>query len=204
MEAVMINAQQQQFSLRGICPHCNRDSAFLLVTSVAMQDQATIWIAGMQCQACMKNILGIAYYNQNSGVFHYVVHYPLGKPDDDVADEIPDHIKPDFKEALRCLWVDAYNATAEMCRRAVESSCLDLGANGKVLDDLIDSLAAQQKITPFLQQVAHKIRLGGNRGAHPPVAPAAGGPGAGPQPAVVPQPAPAPSQPSKRSMRWPL
>jgi hypothetical protein len=194
MEAVFISAQQRQFTLRGICPHCNRDSAFLLITSVAIQDQATRWIAGMQCQACMNNILGIAFYNQNSGAFHYVAHYPLGKPDDNVADEVPDHIKPDFKEALRCLWVDAYNATAEMCRRAVEASCLDLGAKGRVLDDLIDSLAAQQKITPFLQQVAHKIRLGRNRGAHPASAvPAAGGPGSGPPPlATVPQPAPAP------------
>ena len=42
------------------------------------------------------------------------------------------------------------------------------------------------------QQVAHKIRLGGNRGIHPPDVPAAGGPGAGPQPALLPQPAAAP------------
>jgi hypothetical protein len=32
---------------------------------------------------------------------------------------------------------------------------------------MIDWLAEQRVITPFLQKVAHKIRLGGNRGAHP-------------------------------------
>lgn len=32
---------------------------------------------------------------------------------------------------------------------------------------MIDELADKRIITPFLQKVAHKIRLGGNRGAHP-------------------------------------
>ena len=51
---------------------------------------------------------------------------------------------------------------------AVEASCLNLGAPDKgVLEDKIDWLEAQRKITPFLKDVAHKIRLGGNRAAHP-------------------------------------
>lgn len=169
--------------MSGVCPHCQHDSAFLLITNVHIVGNQ--WIGGMQCQACAGYILALASH-QGQGRLVYQEHYPLGKPDDAVAEEIPAHIKLDFREALRCFWVDAYNATAEMCRRALEASCLDLGATGRVLDDLIDSLAAQQKITPFLQQVAHKIRLGGNRGAHPP------GTGAALQPPLVPQPAAAP------------
>jgi hypothetical protein len=93
----------------------------------------------------------------------------LGAPDQAVADEIPVHIREDFKEALRCMFVDAHNATAEMCRRAIEASCLDLGApKKKVLEDMIDWLVDHQRITPDLKQAAHKVRLGGNRGAHPP------------------------------------
>jgi hypothetical protein len=99
----------------------------------------------------------------------YGVHYPLGKPDDKVSPQIPDGIREDYQEAIRCLWVNAYNATAEMCRRALESACLKLGApKDKVLQKMIDHLAEHQKITPYLQQAAHKIRLGGDRGAHPP------------------------------------
>lgn len=179
MQVNLINLQARQFSLGGICPHCGRDSAFLLSTNVYAVANIE-WIAGMQCQGCMKFILGIVrYFN---GQLVYAEHYPVGTPDDSVDSEIPEHIQPDFKEALRCLWVNAYNATAEMCRRAVEASCIDLGApKKKVLDDMIDWLEAQRKITPFLKDVAHKIRLGGNRGAHPegldtttaPVAPAA-------------------------------
>jgi hypothetical protein len=167
MEAHLINVQARQFTLAGVCPHCRRDSAFMAVTNV--HNIANVdWVVGMQCQGCMKFILAIVRYSGNTNTLAYLEHYPLGKPDDSVDLEIPEHIQSDFKEALRCLWVNAYNATAEMCRRAVEASCIDLGAQKKkVLDEMIDWLEDQRIITPFLQQVAHKIRLGGNRGAHP-------------------------------------
>ena len=171
MEAVFRDSTV--FTLRGKCPHCSHDSVFTVVSGVGREDLTPAHtppthrvVAAMQCQGCCKYILGIVTYKQGTIKYTYEAHYPLGTPDDSVADEIPEHIKPDFKEALRCLWVDAYNATAEMCRRAVEVSCVDLGAPEKVLEDMIDWLADQRKITPFLQQVAHKIRLGGNRGAH--------------------------------------
>jgi hypothetical protein len=134
----------------------------------------------------------LAIVRQVQHEFVYVNHYPLGKPDDAVAGEIPDGIKEDFKEALRCRFVDAYNATAEMCRRALESSCIDLGASPKdVLEDMIDELETKRLITPFLKQVAHKIRLGGNRGAHPsPPAIVAAIPAITPAPAAPAKPEP--------------
>jgi hypothetical protein len=98
----------------------------------------------------------------------YIAHYPLGKPKEDVAAEIPEHIAADFKEALRCRWVDAYNATAEMCRRALQASCIEQEAPKKPLIEQIEWLLAQGKITKHLCDMAHKIRLGGNAGAHPP------------------------------------
>jgi len=113
-------------------------------------------------------ILGVVKHIENTHNYAYVLHYPLGTPDDSVADEIPDHIKPDFQEALRCLFIKAYNATGEMCRRAIEASCLDLGAPKKeVLEEMIDWLEEKRIITPSLKDVAHKVRLGGNRCAHP-------------------------------------
>lgn len=125
------------------------------------------WVAGMQCQACMNYILGL--FEPTAHTLVYSGHYPMGSPDDVVAAEIPTHIQADFKEALRCMFVTAYNATAEMCRRALEASCLEQGApKRRKLDDMIDWLEEQRKITPRLKDIAHKIRLGGNRGAHPP------------------------------------
>jgi len=165
MQVSTSNAQQNMVTLRGGCPHCKRDSVFLLVTNLG-HGAGGMRLGGMQCQGCLAYILGI--FAQLGNAFAYQLHYPIGKPDEAVADEIPAHIKPDYKEALRCLWVDAYNATAEMCRRALEASCIDLGApSDKVLEKMIDWLETNRKITPYLKEAAHKIRLGGNRGAHP-------------------------------------
>jgi hypothetical protein len=165
MQVSTSDVNQNQVTLRGRCPHCGREVVFVLVTSLGRAPNG-YRLGGMQCQGCMEFILAI--FQQNQYQFQYVNHYPLGKPNDAVAEEIPDEIKADFKEALRCRFVDAYNATAEMCRRALETSCIDLGASPKdVLEDMIDELETKRKITPFLKEVAHKIRLGGNRGAHP-------------------------------------
>jgi hypothetical protein len=169
IEVALSNIQNRTFTLRGTCPHGSHESAFILAGGVHI-DQSQKWIAAMQCQGCGKYILAIMYLGKpgNVPLLYYQEHYPLGKPDDSVALEIPDSIQPDFKEALRCRFVDAYNATAEMCRRALEASCIDLGASPKgVLEDMIDEVEEKRIITPFLRQVAHKIRLGGNRGAHP-------------------------------------
>jgi hypothetical protein len=181
MEAVALDSNGS-FSFRGTCPYpeCNRASIFLRIQSspAGIRNQGNTQmsqvVAVLQCQGCRKYILGIAEYVQGYLSCQYLEHYPIGSPDETVAMEVPDHIREDFKEALRCLWVKAYNATAEMCRRAMEATCLDLGApSNLVLEKMIDWLEAQRIITPYLKDAAHKVRLGGNRGAHPPATPVA-------------------------------
>jgi hypothetical protein len=168
---VSVVAQQHSYTMRGTCPHCHKGSGFLpRGTAYVEHIHPNKWIVPMQCQTCCKYIMAIAQqpHPNNPNYLVYDTHYPVGEPDDEVAAEIPPHIQPDFREALRCRFVDAYNATAEMCRRALEASCMDLGASPKdVLEDMIDELETKRVITPFLKEVAHKIRLGGNRGAHP-------------------------------------
>lgn len=171
MEIVAVNSQQHSYTMRGTCPHCRKGSGFLPRGGAHINhSHPARWIMPMECQTCCKYILAIAQqpYPQNPHNLVYETHYPVGEPDDEVAAEIPSHIRPDFKEALRCRFVDAYNATAEMCRRALEASCMNLGASPKdVLEDMIDELEEKRVITPFQKGVAHKIRLGGNRAAHP-------------------------------------
>jgi len=163
----------RSFSLSGTCPHCHSKAVFLPVTNPHEEEFDNIFhrelYAGMQCQGCGDFVLGCVVKSAEYGTWEYKLHYPLRMPDDRVADEIPSHIASDFREALRCRWVNAYNATAEMCRRALEASCVGLGAPAKAkqLINKIDWLEEQRKITLFLRDVAHKIRLGGNRGAHP-------------------------------------
>jgi hypothetical protein len=168
-------AGQDHFSLRGTCPHGRpHESVFVMVTTPHIESLSGGAVhrlcAVLQCQGCLNHILGIVTRAHNQPTkYTYVIHFPLGEPDDTVAKEIPDHIKLDFSEALRCRWVKAYNATAEMCRRALEASSIHLGADPKLnIRDQIDYLASIGLITEPLRKMAHKVRLGGNRGAHPP------------------------------------
>jgi len=163
------------FILRGECPHCGMQAAFPTACEPTQPTQGSLDDARMaavcQCIACSEYILAILKTESLSSgrwQWKYEIHYPLGNPNDDVAEEIPDDIKPDFQEALRCRSVNAYNATIEMCRRALEASCLQLGAKqDAVLNDMIEWVFKQGKITAPLRDMAHKIKLGGNRAAHP-------------------------------------
>ncbi|NQS88677.1 DUF4145 domain-containing protein [Patescibacteria group bacterium] len=81
---------------------------------------------------------------------------------------IPGHIALDYLEALLCREVYAYKAAVTMCRRALQASLLDMGANKKLkLEKQIDELFSKGKITEAIRDEAHKIRSLGNIGAHP-------------------------------------
>lgn len=179
------------FALNGICPHqgCNRPSVFLRVQSsntgvirTTPQGLPVVrWVAILQCQGCQKFILGIVEQIHNQGVYTYLEHFPAGSPDDSVSEHVPEEIQIPFKEALRCRWIKAYQATVLMCRRSLQVSCDKELLEGddneptkaekkqnsrKDLFQQIDELAAKQRITDPLRQMAHQIRLLGKRGAH--------------------------------------
>jgi len=177
MQAKCIPNKAQEFSLQGTCPHCSLPSTFLMKTPAYAEypqpgrsTHHRLW-AVLQCQGCLSFICGAVRRDSTNDSAPestiYFTHYPIGKPDDRVASDIPESIANDFKEALRCRWVDAYNATVEMCRRAFQSSCDNLQAAGSNLYEQIDDLALKAVITKPLKEMAHKVRLGGNRGAHP-------------------------------------
>ena len=164
------------FCLKGRCPHCGHYASFATVTRPFIEDpngKPDRVVGAARCAACSEYILGILGFVPNpSGpgfIPAYEAHYPAGKPDESVPDGVPEDVARDFREAMRCRWIDAYNATAEMCRRALQASCIQLGAgvNDRLIEQ-IDWVASQGKITKPLQEMAHNVRFGGNRGAHPP------------------------------------
>ena len=156
------------FSLSGKCPHCGDNSVFISVA--AFSDQSTgsgklLVCQAMRCQGCQKFILGLAEYEQRTGLT-YLEHFPVGMPDDAVAEEVPTAIADEFSEALRCFWVKSYKATVAMCRRAVQASCDDLKADGKDLFTQINDLAHKGAITEPLKKMAHRVRLTANQELH--------------------------------------
>lgn len=172
------------FSLTGVCPHCSEKCVCVMVTPTYEEQitpgplnasAAKRFAAVTQCQGCRKFVLAVVTRaaapqpgNQPTGSFVYEAHHPMGKPDDSIGEGIPVEIGEDFKEALRCRWVNAYKATVAMCRRSLEGSCYGLKADGDTLEEQIDDLAKKGIITASLKEWARRIRLTGNRGAHAP------------------------------------
>ena len=154
---------------RGVCPHCNLPSYFKKEGGAQIYDVGVIHYIRCicECQNCKGPILLIGASRDGHNRYRYSKHYPTGKPNDIVPDEIPEKVSTDFKEALRCQFVNAHRATATMCRRALQSSCQDLGVKDGRLVNQINDLAGQGHITGALQEMAHTVRLIGNVGAHP-------------------------------------
>jgi uncharacterized protein DUF4145 len=158
----------KNFSLSGECPHCRRDAVFNIVSAPYWESEHGIVriAAVMQCPGCLKLILGIVLHIPRTPNYDYEAHYPLGKPNETVDPSVPQDVAEDFKEAIRCQWVQAYRACVVMCRRALQTSVLLLNAAGGTLIKQIEDLAAKGVITAPLKDFAHEIRLTGNAGAH--------------------------------------
>jgi len=159
------------FCLRGTCPYpdCRTVATFPAVTNAFVDDPYSVvgrrMVCGLRCEACHKYILGIIATDAFAK-WTYEAHYPLDSPDDSVSDLVPDAIKEDFQEALRCIWIKSFKATVLMCRRALQVSCDLEKAEGNDLFKQIDDLASKQRITAPLKKMAHRIRLLGKKGAH--------------------------------------
>ena len=159
----------------GICPHCAAHAYLRPVggpyieTDPQANYTVTTMCCAVQCEACKNLGIAVGARRSTSGNANYalVAFYPTGKPNDIVDDAIPEAIRMDFREAKRCRWVNAYKAAVVMCRRAVQASCVALGAKKNKLIDQIDEIAAMGIITSSLRDFAHEIRLEGNDGAHP-------------------------------------
>jgi len=135
-----------------------------------LEDNSQTICNAAQCEACKNFVLVVGRRNRASGIqaFGLQAFYPLGRPNDRVDSAIPPKIAEDFKEALRCRWIEAHKAAVTMCRRSIQTSCLDQKADRKKkLVAQIDELASKGVITEPLRQFAHEVRLEGNDGAHP-------------------------------------
>lgn len=123
---------------------------------------ATTWDV-LRCAACLRFSLS-AVCQSPSGT---ALFPPETWPRIDTV-FVPPHITADYEEAIRCMQAGAFKAAAAMARRAAQSTCLHLGATPRThLFDQIDELNEKGELTNRLAQVAHRVRVFGNVGAHP-------------------------------------
>lgn len=155
--------------LADLCPHCGNTSYFQPVASYIENLVGSLrGVSAAKCQSCKRFVLVVGVRQMNGGAFTLDSVYPLAKPDDEVDSNVPPPIRADFSEALRCEWIRAYKACVVMCRRTVQAGALKLGApKNSNLNQQIDWLFDQGKITESLKDFAHEVRLTGNAGAHP-------------------------------------
>lgn len=164
------SAPYMQIGASGICPHCSVRSYFAPRASHLENfgDSGEWRIASVaQCESCKAFILLVGTKNLNGHPAILRAVYPFGKPNDNVAGEVPKEIAEDFQEALRSQWGNNFKSTVVMCRRAIQSSAIDLKANDAPLVHQIEDLFKKGKITEPLKDFAHAVRLTGNDGAHP-------------------------------------
>jgi len=175
MQIVNFPAQQgghtayAQVGASGDCPHCSVRSYFApRVSYQEVLGTGYINIASVaQCESCKTFVLIIGVKAGHGSPASLSALYPLGNPKDQVDANVPKDIADDFREALRSRWGENYKATVVMCRRALQSSAIDLKAKDGSLVLQIEDLFKKGKITEPLKDFAHGIRLTGNEGAHP-------------------------------------
>jgi hypothetical protein len=165
--------QPHQVGANGECPHCSPTISYFHPIANYFENLssgAQRVVSAARCESCKKFVLVIGEKAHGSPQYSLVAVYPLGKPNDAVAEEVKQAAKDvaqDYAEALRCHWIKSYRASVVMCRRAIQSSAIALKASGGRLIDQIDDLFKTGKVTESLKEFAHEIRLTGNDGAHP-------------------------------------
>ncbi|MBI4723352.1 MAG: DUF4145 domain-containing protein [Candidatus Stahlbacteria bacterium] len=139
------------------CPYCYKYT-YLTNRGGWSNGQTQYWMG--ECNSCHRVVLGVEEPEE-----HTMYPLPLPKP---VDERIPEPIRKDFEEALKCFSIEAYRAAGVMARRAMQSCCLDKGASeDKKLNNQIEWLFTERIITKELKDWANEVRLTGNDAAHP-------------------------------------
>lgn len=120
------------------CPHCGTQST-LSLSALPDRDNAVRRglrevVAGYVCDGCNRAIpLGWHIVHiDGSGIHGGAAWEMLRVREPFEFAYVPETVKSAVEEALDCLSVGAYNGFAAMCRRTIQASCAQLGADGSL------------------------------------------------------------------------
>lgn len=155
------------------CPHCGDTVALLPVHKPVNTHDHSYFVAlcpNHKRQYC-KPIFAV-YQPLNDFIEE---RYPIPAFDSSrMHKAIPEAIREDYAESIRCSYVQSYKAVVVMCRRVLEAvACDKLGTKAKdakgttlKLYALIDLLHGEGFVTKDIMDSAHETRHFGNYGAH--------------------------------------
>jgi hypothetical protein len=159
------------------CPHCSSISSITAIsipvyTLLARYQPENVGIV-YKCNSCNEPVfLKFRNLSYELGVNriripdnYETVENPLEAFE---YEFLPENTREDFKEALACYSIKAYNAFASMCRRTIQSTASELGATGK---DKVQSQIVELKVMSGIDDdtfnILKQIIVDGHDGAHP-------------------------------------
>ncbi|WP_239482878.1 DUF4145 domain-containing protein [Paraburkholderia sp. C35] len=163
------------------CPHCPAaHAAFNVVFAQQQPNKPQYWNALCVCPACGES-LALLVFAAQSGVnpqaavgdiskhTHLRVLSMYPAPDTSPTPEhVPSAAGRAYEQGVRCLSRSDYTPAAAMFRRCLEIALKAHSPEIEAwkLEQRIDKLAAERKITPDMQTWAHRVRLDGNDALH--------------------------------------
>jgi hypothetical protein len=133
------NSFEQSETVSRECPHCGAHAQLLPVATPSFEALSayrprTVGLA-FRCAACAEprftRAAVRAYGDSRIELSANLVEVERGREHFQFT-YLPPPVERIFREALQCYTAGCYNAFASMCRRTVQTSLADLGANAKL------------------------------------------------------------------------
>lgn len=160
-----------------LCPHCGARSHIEALWNDChkLNNGDVEFYVVFRCKPCRKLLLKTFYLKQNPyseqenlSMKGWDEMFPMSLDDQLAKDEkefVPEEIRKDYEEALRCKSISASRASCAMFRRALQRALIQKGADPKL--DLIKQIESLDTLPKDVKDWAHQIRIFGNWGAHP-------------------------------------
>lgn len=150
-------------TLRVTCPWCGALVRATALTDGFERDNGVYVL--VECPGDCPPFLAIDYYGRYDPLED--TYPPPQVEASQLHKAIPEAVRDDYAEALRCSHSRAFKATVVLCRRVVQAVAVDKGAQGGKLGEQIESMRQKGLITASLHHAATEVRHFGNFGAHP-------------------------------------
>lgn len=153
------------------CPHCGNVVPLRTVAdthtgynqSDELPDPLYAFVI-CRCETCEKAVF--VKYNHVEGRIAEAYPYSNVSPDS-FESEIPEKVRDDLANAMRCFYAQSYKGSVAMNRRAFQNIAKDWKIKARDIKDEIAEMLSLGLITRALASAAQEIRQFGAYGAHP-------------------------------------
>lgn len=159
--------------IRMNCPHC---SAYTKITLLVYSSTDSCRHLGMNkvgsifyCESCLEPIF-ICWQLKDKKHSPPIVDQPqlmhISMPKSDLT-YVQDKVKKEYIEALKCYGITCYNAFAAICRRTIQTICMDkeIAGTTKVMKQ-VEKLK-KELADPEMSDILDELIISGHNGVHP-------------------------------------